>query len=70
MSVVFLLTAIVLVVVGGLLTAISAALRAVGRNELIDLAATKRKPKAVHHECGVPSHGHSSGGCGRLAHRY
>ena len=57
MSVVFLLTAIVLVVVGGLLTAISAALRAVGRNELIDLAATKRKPKAVHAlAAGMPAH--------------
>ena len=57
MSVVFLLTAIVLVVVGGLLTAISAALGAVGRNELIDLAATKRKPKAVHAlAAGMPAH--------------
>lgn len=57
MSVVFLLTAIALVVVGGLLTAISAALGAVGRNELIDLAATKRKPKAVHAlAAGMPAH--------------
>ena len=57
MSVVFLLTAIVLVVVGGLLTAISAALGAVGRNELIDLAATKRKPKAVRAlAAGMPAH--------------
>lgn len=57
MSAVFLLTAIVLVVVGGLLTAISAALGAVGRNELIDLAATKRKPKAVHAlAAGMPAH--------------
>lgn len=57
MSVVFLLTAIVLVVVGGLLTAISAALGAVGRNELIDLAATKSKPKAVHAlAAGMPAH--------------
>ena len=57
MSVVFLITAIVLVVVGGLLTAISAALGAVGRNELIDLAATKRKPKAVHAlAAGMPAH--------------
>jgi CBS domain containing-hemolysin-like protein len=46
-----------LVVVGGLLTAISAALGAVGRNELIDLAATKRKPKAVHAlAAGMPAH--------------
>jgi CBS domain containing-hemolysin-like protein len=43
--------------VGGLLTAISAALGAVGRNELIDLAATKRKPKAVHAlAAGMPAH--------------
>ena len=57
MSVVFLITAVLLVVVGGLLTAISAALGAVGRNELIDLAATKRKPKALHAlAAGMPAH--------------
>lgn len=57
MSVVFLITAALLVVVGGLLTAISAALGAVGRNELIDLAATKRKPKALHAlAAGMPAH--------------
>ena len=44
MSIVFLLIAVALIVVGGLLTAISAALGVVGRNDLLEEAATKRKP--------------------------
>jgi CBS domain containing-hemolysin-like protein len=47
-SIVFLIVALALIVVGGLLTAISAALGAVGRNDLLDEAATKRKPQALH----------------------
>ncbi len=57
MSAVFLITAVILVILGGLLTAISAALGAVGRNELIDLAATKHKPKALHTlAASMPAH--------------
>ena len=48
MSIVFLLIAVALIVVGGLLTAISAALGVVGRNDLLEEAATKRKPQALH----------------------
>ena len=38
MSIVFLLIAVALIVVGGLLTAISAALGVVGRNDLLELS--------------------------------
>jgi CBS domain containing-hemolysin-like protein len=48
MSVVFVIFAVLLIALGGLLTAISAALSAVGKNDLIELAAKKRKPQALH----------------------
>ena len=57
MAIVFVLVALFLVVVGGLLTAINAGLGVVGRNDLIELAATKKKPQALHRVASdLPAH--------------
>ncbi len=57
MAIVFVLVALFLVVVGGLLTAINAGLGVVGRNDLIELAATKKKPQALHRLASdLPAH--------------
>lgn len=57
MAIVFVLVALFLVVVGGLLTAINAGLGVVGRNDLIELAATKKKPQALHSVASdLPAH--------------
>ena len=48
MAVVFVIIAVVLIVLGGLLTAIDSAFSSVGKNDLIEEAATKRKPQALH----------------------
>jgi CBS domain containing-hemolysin-like protein len=47
-SIVFVLIALALIAAGGLLTAISAALGVVGRNDLIEDAATRRTSHALH----------------------
>ena len=57
MTIVFVLVALFLVVVGGLLTAINAGLGVVGRNDLVELAATKKKPQALHRVASdLPAH--------------
>ena len=57
MTIVFVLVALFLVAVGGLLTAINAGLGAVGRNDLVELAATKKKPQALHRVASdLPAH--------------
>ena len=48
MSIIFVFVALALIAAGGLLTAISAALGVVGRNDLIEEAAARRKPHALH----------------------
>jgi CBS domain containing-hemolysin-like protein len=49
--------AVVLIVLGGLLSAIHAAFGAMGRNDLFELAATKRKPTVLHRVVAdLPTH--------------
>lgn len=57
MAIVFSVIAVVLVIVGGLLSAIESAFSSVGKNDLIEEAATVRKPQALHKIASdVPSH--------------
>lgn len=48
MAVAFVIIAILLVALGGLLAAIDSAFSSVGKNDLIEVAASKRKPQALH----------------------
>ncbi|HAA79383.1 MAG TPA: HlyC/CorC family transporter, partial [Microbacteriaceae bacterium] len=48
MGVVFVLVALVLIGVGGLLTAINAALGVLGRNDLLEEASSMRNPQPLH----------------------
>jgi CBS domain containing-hemolysin-like protein len=57
MAIVFGVIALVLVILGGLLSAIDSAFSSVGKNDLIEEAATKRQPQALHKIASdVPSH--------------
>jgi len=57
MALAFVLIALVLIVLGGLLTAIDSAFSSVGRNDLIEEASTKRKPQALHRiAADLPAH--------------
>jgi CBS domain containing-hemolysin-like protein len=47
-SIVFVVTAVILIALGGLLTALGAGLGALGRNDIIEEAATKRNPNPLH----------------------
>jgi CBS domain containing-hemolysin-like protein len=48
MALAFVIIAILLIVLGGLLTAIDSAFSSVGKNDLIEVASGKRKPQALH----------------------
>ncbi len=57
MALAFVLIALVLIVLGGLLTAIDSAFSSVGKNDLIEEASTKRKPQALHRiAADLPAH--------------
>lgn len=57
MAAVFVSVAVVLIVLGGLLSAIDQAFSSVGKNDLIEEAATKRKPGALHRIASdLPAH--------------
>ncbi len=57
MAIVFGVIALVLVILGGLLSAIDSAFSSVGKNDLIEEAATQRQPQALHKIASdVPSH--------------
>jgi len=57
MALAFVLIALVLIVLGGLLTAIDSAFSSVGKNNLIEEASTKRKPQALHRiAADLPAH--------------
>lgn len=57
MAIVFGVIALVLVILGGLLSAIDSAFSSVGKNDLIEEAATTRQPQALHKIASdVPSH--------------
>jgi CBS domain containing-hemolysin-like protein len=57
MAAVFVSVAVVLIVLGGLLSPIDSAFSSVGKNDLIEEAATKRKPGALHRIASdLPAH--------------
>ena len=57
MAISFVVIAFALIVLGGLLTAIDSAFSSVGKNDLIEEAAAKRKPQALHKiAADLPSH--------------
>ena len=57
MAIAFVIIALLLIVVGGLLTAIDSAFSSVGKNDLIEEAATRRNPRALHRTAAdLPSH--------------
>ncbi|MDP4688240.1 MAG: CNNM domain-containing protein, partial [Pontimonas sp.] len=57
MALAFVIIAVLLIVLGGLLTAIDSAFSSVGKNDLIEEAAAKRKPQALHRiAADLPAH--------------
>ena len=57
MALAFVIIAVLLIVLGGLLTAIDSAFSSVGKHDLIEEAAAKRKPQALHRiAADLPAH--------------